>query len=82
MLSKVYKYIDSLSSIPHLEVFQEASQNFEKEREPWKQERFTPGLRILTLFFPHSKRKLIPNAMICPMGKTNKYSPNKWEKHQ
>ncbi len=39
MLSKVKKYIDSLSSIPHLEALQEASQLFEKEREPWKQER-------------------------------------------
>ncbi len=39
MLSKVQKYIDSLSSIPHLEALQEASQHFEKEREPWKQER-------------------------------------------
>ena len=36
MLSKVQKYIDSLSSIPHLEALQEASQLFEKEREPWK----------------------------------------------
>ena len=39
MLSKVQKYIHSLSSIPHLEALQEASQHFEKEREPWKQER-------------------------------------------
>ena len=39
MLSKVQKYIDSLSSIPHLEAFQEACQLFEKEREQWKQER-------------------------------------------
>ncbi len=39
MLSKVQKYIDSLSSISHLEAFQEASQLLEKEREPWKQER-------------------------------------------
>ncbi len=39
MLSKVQKYIDSLSSTPHLEAFQEASQLFEKERKPWKQER-------------------------------------------
>ncbi len=39
MLSKVQKSIDSLSSIPHLEAFQKASQLFEKEREPWKQER-------------------------------------------
>ena len=39
MLSKVQKYIDSLSSIPHLEALQEASPLFEKEREPWKQER-------------------------------------------
>ena len=39
MLSKVQKYIDSLSSTPHLDDFQEACQHFEKEREPWKQER-------------------------------------------
>ncbi len=39
MLSDVQKYIDSLSSIPHLEAFQEASQHFEKDREPWKQGR-------------------------------------------
>ena len=26
-------------SIPHLEALQEAGQLFEKEREPWKQER-------------------------------------------
>ncbi len=39
MLSNVHKYIDSLSSIPHLEALQEASRLFEKEREPWKQER-------------------------------------------
>ncbi len=31
MLSKVQKYIDSLSSIPHLEALQEASQLFEKK---------------------------------------------------
>ncbi len=29
MLSKVQKYIDPLSSIPHLEALQEASQHFE-----------------------------------------------------
>ena len=39
MLLKVQKYIDSLSSTPHLEALQEASRLFEKEREPWKQER-------------------------------------------
>ena len=39
MLSKVQKYIDSLSLIPHLEALQEACPLFEKEREPWKQER-------------------------------------------
>ena len=39
MLSKVQKYIHSISSTPHLEALQEASQLFEKEREPWKQER-------------------------------------------
>ena len=39
MLLKVQKYIDSLSSTPHLEALQEASQLLEKEREPWKQER-------------------------------------------
>ncbi len=39
MLSKVQKYIDSLSSIPHLEALQEACQLFEEEREQWKQER-------------------------------------------
>ena len=31
MLSNVQKYIESLSSIPHLEALQEASQLFEKE---------------------------------------------------
>ena len=45
MLSKVQKYIDSLSSIPHLEALQEACQLFEKEREPWKIE--TENLRRL-----------------------------------
>ncbi len=39
MLSKVQKYIDPLSSTPHLEAFQEACQLFEKERDQWKQER-------------------------------------------
>ena len=39
MLSKVQKYIDSLSSTPHLEALQEACQLFEEEREQWKKER-------------------------------------------
>ena len=39
MLSKVQKYINSISSTPHLEALQEACQLFEKEREQWKQER-------------------------------------------
>ncbi len=39
MLSKVQKYIDPLSSTPHLEAFQEACQLFEIERDQWKQER-------------------------------------------
>ncbi len=39
MLSKIQKYIDSISSTPHLEALQEACQLFEKEREQWKQER-------------------------------------------
>ena len=39
MLSKVQKYIDSISSTPQLEALQEACQLFEKEREQWKQER-------------------------------------------
>jgi hypothetical protein len=33
MLSKVQKYLDSLSSTPHLEALQKACQLFEKERE-------------------------------------------------
>ena len=39
MLSKVQKYIDSLSLTSHLEAFQEACQLFEKERYQWMQER-------------------------------------------
>ena len=39
MLSKVQKYIDSISSTPQLEALQEACQLFENEREQWKQER-------------------------------------------
>ena len=41
MLSKVQKYIDSISSTPHLEALQvqEACLLFEKERDQWKQER-------------------------------------------
>ena len=39
MLSKVQKYIDSISSTSHLEAFQEACRLFEKEREQWKQKR-------------------------------------------
>ena len=39
MLSKVQKYINTISSTTHLEALQEASQLFEKEREQWKQER-------------------------------------------
>ncbi len=41
MLSKVQKYIDSISSTPHLEALQvqEACLLFEKERNQWKQER-------------------------------------------
>ena len=39
MLSKVQKYIHSISSTAHLEALQEACQLFEKEREQWKQER-------------------------------------------
>ena len=49
MLSKVQKYIDSLSSIPHLEALQEACQLFEKEREQWKQERLAILKRIEAL---------------------------------
>ena len=39
MLSKVQKYIHSISSTAPLEALQEACQLFEKEREQWKQER-------------------------------------------
>ncbi len=49
MLSTVQKYIDSLSSIPHLEALQEACQLFEKEREQWKQERLALLKRIEAL---------------------------------
>ena len=31
------------TTIPHLEALQEACQLFEKEREPWKQERLERG---------------------------------------
>ena len=50
MLSKVQKYIDSISSTPHLEALQvqEACLLFEKEREQWKQER----LELLTRSLP------------------------------
>ena len=49
MLSKVQKYIDSISSTPHLEALQEACQLFEKEREQWKQERLELLKRIEVL---------------------------------
>ena len=49
MLSKVQKYIDSISSIPHLKAHQEAFQLFEKEREQWKQERLALLKRIEAL---------------------------------
>ncbi len=49
MLSKVQKYIHSISSIPHLEALQEACQLFEEEREPWKQERLEFLKRIEAL---------------------------------
>ena len=49
MLSKVQKYIDSISSTPHLEALQEACQLFQKEREQWKQERLELLKRIEVL---------------------------------
>ncbi len=49
MLSKVQKYIDSISSTPQLEALQEACQLFEKEREQWKQERLELLKRIEVL---------------------------------
>ena len=49
MLSKVQKYIDSISSTPHIEALQEACQLFEKEREQWKQERLELLKRIEVL---------------------------------
>ena len=49
MLSKVQKYIDSISSTPHLEALQEACQLFEKELEQWKQERLELLKRIEVL---------------------------------
>ena len=52
MLSKVQKYIDSISSTPHFKALQEACQLFEKKREQWKQER----LEFLTL----SLRAMLP----------------------
>ena len=51
MLSKVQKYIDSISSTPHLEALQvqEACLLSEKEREQWKQERLELLKRIEVL---------------------------------
>ena len=49
MLSKIQKYIDSISSTPHLEALQEACQLFEKEREQWKRERLELLKRIEAL---------------------------------
>ena len=49
MLSKVQKYIDSISSTPQLEAPQEACQLFEKERDQWKQERLELLKRIEAL---------------------------------
>ena len=49
MLSRVQKYIDSISSTPQLEALQEACQLFEKEREQWKQERLELLKRIEVL---------------------------------
>ena len=49
MLSKVQKYISSISSTAPLEALQEACQLFEKEREQWKQERLALLKRIEAL---------------------------------
>ena len=49
MLSKVQKYIDSISSTPQLEALQEACLLFEKERDQWNQKRLGLLKRIEAL---------------------------------
>ena len=56
MLSKVQKYIDSISSTPQLVALQEACQLFEKERKQWKQERLELLKRIEALEAEKKKR--------------------------
>ena len=78
MLSTVQKYIDSLSSVSHLEAFQEACQLFEKEREQWKHERLALLKRIEALEAENKQLRdqLALNSYVYSLGPLNKKRPS------
>ena len=74
MLSKVQKYIDSISSTPHLEALQEACQLFEKEQEQWKQKRLE--LLIFWLMPKMDRQKFFGSVLKLLIYPKIMYSPH------